>query len=148
MKKLLPPILFILFSIAIGIVCWEFGLKHNILFPYNLIGLPFLLSGLIIAQTSKKLFIKLKTNVNTFNEPDKLVTTGFYKYSRNPMYLGFVIAILGIAILYQGAISSFIFVLLFFVIADGWYIRFEENAMLNKFGEEYKLYCQNTRRWI
>jgi protein-S-isoprenylcysteine O-methyltransferase Ste14 len=148
MKKLLPPLLFILFAVLMGVLCWGFGFKHNILYPLNLIGLPFLLTGLLIAQANKKLFIKLKTNVNTFNEPDKLVTTGVFKYSRNPMYLGFAIAMIGIAILYQGAISSFLLAVVFFVIVDRWYIKFEERAMLNKFGKEYKLYCQNTRRWI
>jgi protein-S-isoprenylcysteine O-methyltransferase Ste14 len=147
-KKRLPPLLFLLFAVVMGVICWGFGFKHNILYPYNLLGLPFLLTGLFIAQTSKKLFIKLKTNVNTFDEPDKLVITGLFKYSRNPMYLGFVIAIIGIALLYQGAISSFVLALLFFVIVDRWYIKFEESAMLNKFGKEYEMYCQNTRRWI
>jgi len=148
MKKLLPPLLFVLFAILMGVLCWGFGFKHNIIYPLNLIGLPFLLTGLLIAQASKKLFIKLKTNVNTFDEPDKLVATGFYRYSRNPMYLGFAVAIIGIAVLYQGAISSFILAIIFLIVTDRWYIKFEERAMLNKFGKEYESYCQNTRRWI
>ena len=148
MKKLLPPLLFILFAILMGFLCWGFGFKHNILYPFNLIGLPFLVTGLLITQASKNLFRKLKTNVYTFNEPDKLVTTGFYRHSRNPMYLGFTIAIIGIAVLYQGAISSFILALVFIVVTDRWYIKFEERAMLKKFGNDYDDYCQNTRRWI
>jgi len=131
-----------------GLVCWGFKLNHNILYPFNLIGLPLLIVGLFIAQTSKKMFIRLKTNVNTFDEPDKLVVEGLFKYSRNPMYLGFIIAIIGIAVLYQGAISSFIFAIAFFIIVDRWYIKYEERAMLIKFGKEYEIYCSNTRRWI
>jgi len=148
MKKLLPPALFLLFAIFMGVICWGFGFNHNIIYPFNLIGLPLLFLGLAIAQINKKLFIKLDTNVNTFDEPDKLVNTGFYKYSRNPMYLGFLISLLGLAIIYQGAISSFFLVLVFFIVVDLWYIRFEEKAMLNKFGTEYEEYSQNTRRWI
>jgi len=148
MKKLLPPSLFVLFALFMGLVCWGFKLNHNILYPFNLIGLPLLIAGLFIAQTSKKMFIRLKTNVNTFDEPDKLVVEGLFKYSRNPMYLGFVIAIIGIAVLYQGAISSFIFAIAFFIIVDRWYIKYEERAMLSKFGKEYDIYCSNTRRWI
>lgn len=148
MKKLLPPLLFVLFVLLMGLVCWAFEFKHNVLFPFNLIGIPFLLGGLFIAQSSKKLFIKLKTNVNTFDEPGKLITNRIFRYSRNPMYLGFVIAIIGMALIYQGAISSFVLALLFFVIVDRWYIKFEEGAMLNKFGKEYRDYCSKTRRWI
>jgi protein-S-isoprenylcysteine O-methyltransferase Ste14 len=148
MKKLLPPILFILFAVVMGLICWGFGFKHIIVFPYNLIGIPLLLTGLILAQSSKMLFLNLKTNIDTFGQPDKLVTSGFYKFTRNPMYLGFVIAIFGVAILYQGSISSFILAILFFVISDQWYIKFEENAMVSKFGNEYLQYCKKTRRWI
>ena len=131
-----------------GVICWGFGFMHYIIYPFNLFGLQLLIIGLVMAQVNKKLFIKLKTNVHTFEEPEKLVNTGFYKFSRNPMYLGFLISLIGMAIIYQGAISSFILVLIFFIIVDLWYIRFEEKAMLNKFGNEYKKYCQNTRRWF
>jgi protein-S-isoprenylcysteine O-methyltransferase Ste14 len=148
MKKLLPPTMFLLFAILMGIICWGFGFTHNITYPYNLIGIPILILGLAIAKVNKKLFLKLETNVDTFEQPDRLVKSGFYKFTRNPMYLGFLISLSGIAVIYQGSISSFLLVLIFFVIVDLWYIRFEEKAMLDKFGKEYQEYCQNTRRWI
>ena len=68
--------------------------------------------------------------------------------SRNPMYLGMLIALFGFALLYQGALSSFAFVFVFMIIADRWYIRFEELAMRNKFGRSYEEYCERTRRWL
>lgn len=148
MKKLLPPVLFLVFALLMGVVCWAFGFEHLVPFPYNLIGLPFFLAGLIFAQKSKNLFLQLKTNVNTFDNPDKLVTAELYKYSRNPMYLGMLISISGLAILYQGSLSSFIFVILFFIITDRWYVKFEETVLTKKFGDEYRNYCLNTRRWI
>ena len=148
MKKLLPPILFILTAVVMGIVCWGTGSEHNILYPYNLFGLFFLAVGLGMASWGSRLFRRLGTNIMTFDEPDVLVTQGLYRFTRNPMYLGFVIAILGIAILYQGAIVAFVLAFLFFIVTDRWYIKFEERAMLSKFGEEYQNYCNNTRRWI
>lgn len=148
MKKLLPPILFILTAVVMGIVCWGTGSEHNILYPYNLFGLFFLVVGLGMASWGSRLFRRLNTNIMTFDEPDVLVTQGLYRFTRNPMYLGFVIAILGIAILYQGAIVAFVLAFLFFIVTDRWYIKFEERAMLSKFGEEYQNYCNNTRRWI
>lgn len=148
MKKLLPPILFILCAVVMGLACWLTGSEHNILYPYNLIGLIFLVTGLGMASWGSRLFHKLETNIMTFGEPGRLVTEGLYKYSRNPMYLGFVIATFGIAILYQGSVLVFIIAFLFLVVTDRWYIRFEERAMLDKFGAEYEDYCQRTRRWI
>ena len=148
MKKLLPPVLFIIFVILMGIVCWGFGFSHLVEYPYNLIGLPFLLGGLLLAQASKKIFLRLKTNVDTFKDPDILVTTGIFRFTRNPMYLGFVVSLIGAAILYQGAVSSFILAVIFFVITDRWYIRYEERALLDKFGNEYEMYRTSTRRWV
>ena len=148
MKKLLPPILFILTAVVMGIVCWGTGSEHNILYPYNLFGLFVLVVGLGMASWGSRLFRRLNTNIMTFDEPDVLVTQGLYRFTRNPMYLGFVIAILGIAILYQGAIVAFVLAFLFFIVTDRWYIKFEERAMLRKFGEDYQNYCNNTRRWI
>lgn len=148
MKKLLPPALFVLFAIAMGIICWGFEFTHTILFPYNMVGIPLLLGGIILAQASKNVFVTTGTNVHTFDDPDTMITEGFYRYSRNPMYLGFVIAIIGIAILYQGSLSSFGMAFLFFVITDRWYVRFEEDAMFKKFGAAYTSYTQRTRRWI
>jgi protein-S-isoprenylcysteine O-methyltransferase Ste14 len=148
MKKILPPVLFLIFALAMGVICWGFGFTHFIRYPYNVFGLPLLVGGLFLAQASKKMFIRRKTNVHTFDQPDQLITEGFFRYSRNPMYLGFVLALSGIAVLYQGAISSFILVFIFFVITDQWYIRFEERMMRDKFGQAYQEYRQHTRRWI
>jgi protein-S-isoprenylcysteine O-methyltransferase Ste14 len=148
MRKLLPPHLFVIFVLAMGFVCWFFGFTHLIKYPYNLFGLPLLIAGLLLAQLSKNHFRKVKTNVNTFEKPDLLITKGYYRFSRNPMYLGFVIALLGFAFLYQGSISSFLAVLLFIAVTDRWYIQYEERIMLSTFGAEYAAYCNNTRRWI
>jgi protein-S-isoprenylcysteine O-methyltransferase Ste14 len=108
-KRILPPVLFFIFAISMGLVCWGVGFDHYIQFPYNLSGLPLLIVGLAIAQFNKKMFLKTDVNINTFDKPNKLITTGFYKLSRNPMYLGFAIALLGISLLYQLSISSLIF---------------------------------------
>ena len=148
MKKLLPPILFIMSAVGMGFVCSGIGSNHNILYPCNLVGLPFLFIGLGMAIWGNRLFHKLGTNIMTFDDPDMLVTDGLYKFTRNPMYLGFVIATFSIAILYLGAISSFVIALLFLFITDRWYIKYEERAMLHKFGTEYENYCRNTRRWL
>ncbi|MGR6873657.1 methyltransferase family protein [Pseudomonas sp. HK3] len=148
MKKILPPILFVIFVVLMVAVCWGMGSQHNVAYPYNLIGLVFIVVGLRLAMAGKKLFKGLGTNIMTFEKPDVLVTEGVYKYSRNPMYLGFVIALLGFSFLMGASISSFVLTGLFFIITDRWYIGFEEQAMTSKFGSEYKEYCYSVRRWL
>ena len=94
-----------------------------------------------------KRFRKAKTQIHTFKVPKKLVTTGLFQYSRNPIYLGFTIVLLGIALLY-GSLSTLIPVLLFFLIANFWYIPFEEKNMKKVFGQSYLFYRRRVRRWL
>ncbi|MCE0557686.1 isoprenylcysteine carboxylmethyltransferase family protein [Motilimonas sp. E26] len=148
MKKILPPVLFVLFIIVMGMICWGMGSPHNIGYPYSLIGLPFVVAGLMLAVAGKILFRKLSTNIMTFDEPDKLVTEGVFKYTRNPMYLGLVVAMMGFSILMGSAITSILLTALFLLITDRWYIAFEEKIMHRKFGLDYEEYCRKVRRWI
>lgn len=148
MKKILPPFLFVLFVVTMAGICWKTESAHHILYPYNLFGLPIILCGLALAVVAKKLFQKLKTNVMTFDYPGVLVAEGPFRYSRNPMYLGFVISLAGFAVLLGGAVSSFVLTMLFLIVTDRWYVAFEEKMMIKKFGKDYEEYCQNVRRWI
>ena len=100
-----------------------------------------------MAIKEKKRFAKVKTNIKTFDKPDKLLTDGLYKYSRNPMYLGFVIALLGVWLL-LGSLSPLLLVLIFIFITNTVYISFEEKMMGDTFGELYFTYKNKTRRWI
>jgi protein-S-isoprenylcysteine O-methyltransferase Ste14 len=148
MKKLLPPGLFLVFVVLMACVCWALGSAHAVPYPYNLAGWVLLAAGLGVSLYHSRLFKKTGANIMTFGTPTKFVTSGLYRYSRNPMYLGFVLALLGAALLYQAAISSFLLVGVFWLIADRWYIRYEEAEMLRIFGDEYRDYCKNTPRWI
>ncbi|MEZ7206319.1 isoprenylcysteine carboxylmethyltransferase family protein [Pseudoalteromonas sp. DY56-GL79] len=95
MKKLLPPILLFLFVILMPVVCWLAAAPHLIYYPFNLLGLVPIALGLVLAKSGSTIFAKEETNIMTFNKPDKLVEAGVFQYTRNPMYLGFVIALLG-----------------------------------------------------
>ena len=148
MKKVLPPSLFVVFVCAMVIANWVSDELQLIAFPYSLSGLVFIFAGLLLAASGSRLFKKVDTNILTFDKPDKLVTTGVYRYSRNPMYLGFVVAILGVAILLGGTLVSLFVAGVFFVITDRWYIAYEEKMMIDTFGKAYIEYCHNVRRWI
>ncbi len=147
MKKLLPPRLFLLSIITM--VAFHWGLVtprwHGPL-P-KVMGLVLLISGLVLAIAGKRQFRRVGTNVSTFNEPDVLVTSGIYRYSRNPMYVGLVVALGGIAAFLGGLLSALV-VVVFAVIIDRWYIVYEERRLRDVFGERYLAYCGSTRRWV
>lgn len=122
-------------------------IKDLLPYPYNLIGALLVVFGIGIAKRGSDIFERAGTNIETFQKPDVLVTDGLFSFSRNPMYLGFVVALLGVAIT-LGNLSSFAVVLAFILITDRWYIPFEEAAMGEQFGEQYAKYKIKTRRWL
>ena len=147
MKKILPPTLL---SACIGLmILLQFTLPiyRIIKSPFNLSGIVLIIIGFGISVIGSNKFRQLRTSVITFDEPSVLVTNGLYKYSRNPMYLGFVILILGIWIL-MGSLSTLFVAILFIVVTDLYYIRFEEEMLNKKFGKAYHEYQKKVRRWI
>ena len=63
------------------------------------------------------------------------------------MYLGFVLVLTGLAVI-LGSVTPFAVLALFALLVDRWYIRFEERAMLRRFGDAYRSYRQRVRRWL
>ncbi len=147
MKKLLPPQLFYISIVLMILLHFLVPIKILLNFPVTLIGIVLVVTGAIMAIKEKKRFARVETNIKTFNKPDKLLTDGLYKYSRNPMYLGFVIALLGVWLL-LGSLSPLLIVLIFIFITNTVYISFEEKMMGETFGELYFAYKNKTRRWI
>ena len=148
MQKLLPPRLFLAFAVLIALVSLCLPQTQTIAYPLNLAGLPLLILGLSISIWHSRLFRRRNTNINTFNQPDVMVKDCLFRHTRNPMYLGFVVALLGVAVLSLGSLFGFALVIAFVAITDRWYIRFEEQAMRDTFGEAYRVYCQEVRRWF
>jgi len=77
----------------------------------------------------------------------KLITSGNYQFTRNPMYLGLVILTLGVA-LWVGAWPMFIAPVAIFATANWVHIPFEEAKMRRQFGATYENYVERVRRWV
>ena len=143
----LPPMLFF-FSIFMITMASIAGLspisRPNYVFWS---GWVFIVTGMLFSYSGSILFNRLKTNISTFKDPDKLVISGPFRISRNPMYVGMVSTMLGttlVAATYVGVG----FLLLFIMIIATVYIPFEEGRMLAIFGKEYEEYCLKVRRWL
>jgi len=148
-KKIIsiPPIYFflgILSSIASFFVFRSFNL---ISFPLSiLIGIPLILCGLFLIRGPHFLLKKNNTPEN-FKKSTCLVRNGLYKYSRNPMYLGFLIFLIGLSFA-LGNLISFISPMLFFTIINWMFIPYEEEKMEYELGTEYLEYKKKIKRWI
>lgn len=146
MKKLLPPLLFaICFALMLAL---EF-LPGAEAMPSEAraVGGIAISAGLILLIVARWQFAKARTNILTFNEPGQLVTAGVFRVSRHPMYLGFSMVLLGLALMLR-SIPALCVAATFVLISDRWYIAFEERWLLAKFGETYVKYSRRTRRWF
>jgi protein-S-isoprenylcysteine O-methyltransferase Ste14 len=115
--------------------------------PFNRAGIVLTVPGLAIILYSGASFLKAKTGLLPFSQPTQLVTDGLYRFTRNPMYLGMVMLLLGLAV-WLGSLSAFFPVVLFAWIIDHQFIRNEELFLLEVFGDEYRAYQRKVRRWI
>ena len=147
MQRLLPPTLFLLCVLAMLALHAWLPLEQWPTGSWTAPGLLLLVGGLCITVWHARLFRLRQTNIKTFNPPDRLVTDGLFRISRNPMYLGFNLTLLGCALL-LGSASPFAVVLVFLIITDRWYIAYEERVMTRTFGEDYRAYCKRVRRWL
>jgi len=79
--------------------------------------------------------------------PLVLVARGIYRYSRNPMYLGFLLLLTALACYLMNA-AAFILLPLFLLYMNRFQIVPEERHLLQKFGTEYQAYTTQVRRWL
>lgn len=148
-KKIIsiPPVYFF-FCIALSTICYFILPDLNgIYFPYNLImGIPLIFLGTCFILSSHFLLEKYNTP-EKFQRSTCVVKNGVYKYSRNPMYLGFVIFLIGLSFSLCNLLS-FISPIIFFSIINWMFIPFEEEKMKKELKQEYLYYKNKVRRWI
>tara|TARA_B100002051_G_scaffold213191_1_gene205066 strand:+ start:85 stop:528 length:444 start_codon:yes stop_codon:yes gene_type:complete len=147
MLKIPPPLL-----VLILVVSNYFLSKKMDLIPLpnqNIISFIIFLIGVIILINPIVKFIKSKTTIDPikFKKVNKLITSGIYKYSRNPMYLGLLFIVVSTSVFYLNIFSITTPILFYFWI-NRFQIKREEIFLKEKFGKEYLLYKTKTRRWI
>lgn len=105
--------------------------------------------GLLVSLMGVVAFHKAKTTINPL-KPDQsceVVTEGIYRYSRNPMYLGMLLGLMGM-VFYFGEASTLFGVIFFICYITTFQIKPEEKVLREKFGEVYVCYENQTRRWL
>jgi protein-S-isoprenylcysteine O-methyltransferase Ste14 len=106
-----------------------------------------ILIGLLLLVFANGRFTRAGTGVIPFRNVSALVTDGIYRYTRNPMYLGMFAVLLGCAVT-VGATVALVVPVLFAVIVDRRFIRYEEAMLRNLFPDDYPAYCERVRRWL
>ena len=115
--------------------------------PQAYAGLVAVLFGILVSATSSGLFKKAGTGVEPFSEASVLVTSGLYLFSRNPMYVGMFIMLLGFAFM-MGRLGALLPLPFFVMIIRKRFVMPEESFLEAAFGQPYLDYKSRVRRWI
>lgn len=145
--KMLPPVWFVLSLIAMAALHWMAPVARIIPAPWNWLGLVPLLGGVALTISGAGLFKRAGTGIKPFSEVTTLVTAGPYRFTRNPMYLGLVAALIGVATL-LGTLTPWLVVPPFAWWINRRFIAQEEVMLEARFGAEYVRFKERVRRWI
>lgn len=147
MRNSSPPTLMlicVLVMIVLHLILPLAVISNWILF---LVGIGLIAFGLVMAFGAEGQFRRLGTTVDPLGAPSRLVTDGWFKQSRNPMYLSFLLMLLG-SWLTLGSLSPLVLLLIFVRLTEQWYILPEEQRLVRAFGKDYESYRRHARRWM
>ncbi|MDP3663312.1 MAG: isoprenylcysteine carboxylmethyltransferase family protein [Nitrosomonas sp.] len=147
--KIPPVALVALFALAIWFVA-RMSPWAGVQIPGSeWVALMLLITGFALIIAGAVVFISAKTTVNPMTPrlATSIVSSGIYKLSRNPMYVGLFI-MLAAWVIFLGNILSALLLPLFILCINRFQIIPEENALLEKFGDGYVDYLKSVRRWL
>ena len=146
-NKIPPPVVTLFFGLCIY-SSQEFFPEYNLKF-LTIVSYISYFAGLSILVLAVSLFKKQNTTVNPIKIENAsfLVTSGIFEYSRNPMYLGMALILLGLTLMFN-VIGGTLFTLLFTIYITKFQIKPEEEVMEKLFGEDFLEYKQNVRMWL
>lgn len=145
--KIAPPVLMLIHIFAAFLLNWLLQLPF--MFPGFLVWLGYALVviGLALPFSAASRFREAHTTLDPHGSVTEIVTSGPYRFSRNPIYLGFVCFLIGFSFMfrtYWGLILSPLFIVLLNMLV----IKYEEIYLQRKFEDVYSSYKSSVRRWL
>ena len=110
-------------------------------------GILIFAGGFTLMMWAWSLFRKNETPTKPTDQPKVFVTAGPYRFTRNPMYVGVTLMLVGLS-LTMGSALMLGAPAIFFLIINQFFVPFEEDRMAQIFGASYAKYQQSVRRWI
>jgi protein-S-isoprenylcysteine O-methyltransferase Ste14 len=146
-RKIVPPIYFLAAILLMVALHYILPLARILDPPFTYAGALPLIVGIVISAVASRSFAKAGTPVIPFERSTVLVRTGLFRISRNPMYLGLILALIGTAILF-GTVGPWLPIPIFVWIIRTNFIAGEERFLQEIFGAEYVAYKKSVRRWL
>jgi protein-S-isoprenylcysteine O-methyltransferase Ste14 len=144
-----PPLLMVLCIIG-GFVAQYFK-RLSFLPEIYPLRRPFCIALFVIAAAfliaALAQFIRHKTHPSPYRPTAALVVGGIYRFTRNPIYIAFLLIVAALAVGYNNA-WLLLSALVLFVLLQFGVVKYEERYLLGKFGGAYEDYRRRVRRWI
>ena len=115
--------------------------------PWSYVGIGVMILGFALAAWAARLFRQAGTGFQLRDGGADLVTSGPFRFSRTPMYLGMLIWLIGLAV-FLGSLVAFVYPLLFLGLVNTFVIPMEEQRMSEVMGASYAAYKARVRRWL
>ncbi|MDH3458506.1 MAG: isoprenylcysteine carboxylmethyltransferase family protein [Gemmatimonadota bacterium] len=147
MKKSLPPTYLLVALVAMGSLHVLWPIYRYWGFPLNMLGIAPVAFGGYLNVAADRQFKRHQTTVKPFEEASALITGFPFSVTRNPMYLGMTLLLLGVA-LWLGTVSPVAPVVGFAILMDLHFVRVEEDMLAERFGGEWERYRTEARRWL
>jgi protein-S-isoprenylcysteine O-methyltransferase Ste14 len=145
-----PPLAVVLITAALmWLVSWA-APAFGFLFPArDFFAVTFAAAGAVTIVSGLLSFRRAGTTFNPMKPEatSSLVVSGVYAFTRNPMYLGFFLVLIGWAIFLSNALA-FLLLALFIFYMNRFQIEPEERALSSRFGQEFIAYKSRVRRWL
>jgi protein-S-isoprenylcysteine O-methyltransferase Ste14 len=146
-RRLLPPTYLLLGIVTMVVLHVIAPWRQLLAFPWTLVGLIPVALGVALNLVADAQLKKHGTTVKPFERSSAMVTTGAYGICRHPMYLGFALILMGLAML-LGSVTPFVIVPAFVALIETKFVRVEEQMMAAAFGENWRSYAARVGRWI
>ena len=144
MKITFPPVILLASIVLQIILLFSFPVSVDL---SSLLGLILILSGISLVFVSFRFMRKMKTTFIPDGTPEVLISSGPFKFSRNPIYLGMLTVLVGVAFL-MSSLSAIIIAFVFGIIINFTWIAHEEKKLHELFSEDWENYSSKVRRWI
>jgi protein-S-isoprenylcysteine O-methyltransferase Ste14 len=114
---------------------------------YRWAGLPLIVIGISIVIWGRITMLAAGTNINPSQPAVALVTSGPFRFSRNPLYTALMLVFSGLTLAFNTWWGFAMLIPVFIVMFQG-VIRREERYLERKFGDSYRDYCAHVRRYV
>jgi len=145
--RIVPPVFWLIGIVYILLIKTVDPFSGQLPVSIKWAGLTVFILGVIPVVMTATKFARLKTQIHTFKTPSSLSTSGWFRFSRNPIYLSQTISLFGLT-LYTASPLGLIAPLGFFLLCNYNYVPYEEANLEKVFGQDYLDYKNRVGRWI